>query len=125
MKKGDSCKGTIVESCFPDSAYIEYEGEKILIKKGILGQTLEFAITKKKKGRLEGRVLNIIEKSKLENNENPCIHYELCGGCTYQTLSYENQLKLKDKQLRELMEGATDKDLGGSYSISKVSGIQE
>ena len=110
MKKGDILKGQITESHFPDSAYIDLEGEKVLIKKGILGQTIEFAITKKRKGKLEGRALNIIEKSQLEDNENPCIHYEVCGGCTYQTLSYENQLKLKNEQLKALMEGATDKD---------------
>ena len=110
MKKGDILKGQITESHFPDSSYIDLEGEKVLIKKGILGQTIEFAITKKRKGKLEGRALNIIEKSQLENNENPCIHYEVCGGCTYQTLSYENQLKLKNEQLKALMEGATDKD---------------
>ena len=110
MKKGDIGKGIIGESYFPDSAYIEYDGEKVLIKKGIPGQMVEFVITKKKKGKLEGRVLNIIEKSELEDNEEPCVHYEICGGCTYQTLSYENQLKLKDNQLRVLIEGATDKD---------------
>ena len=110
MKKGDIGKGIIGESYFPDSAYIECDGEKVLIKKGIPGQMVEFVITKKKKGKLEGRVLNIIEKSELEDNEKSCVHYEICGGCTYQTLSYENQLKLKDNQLRELMEGATDKD---------------
>ena len=75
MKKGDIFKGTITESQFPDSSYVNYEGEKVLIKKGILGQTVEFAITKKRKGKLEGRTLNIIEKSKLEDNESPCIHY--------------------------------------------------
>ena len=110
MKKGDILSGQIVESNFPDSAYADCEGEKVLIKKGILGQTVEFAVTKKRKGKLEGRVLNVVEKSLLEDNENPCIHYETCGGCTYQTLSYENQLKLKDEQLRALMEGATDND---------------
>ena len=110
MKKGDILSGQIVESNFPDSAYADCEGEKVLIKKGILGQTVEFVVTKKRKGKLEGRVLNVVEKSLLEDNENPCIHYETCGGCTYQTLNYENQLKLKDEQLRALMEGATDND---------------
>ena len=41
MKKGDIFKGTITESQFPDSSYVNYEGEKVLIKKGILGQTVE------------------------------------------------------------------------------------
>ena len=108
MKKGDICQGKIVESHFPDSAYADCEGEKVLIKKGILGQTVEFAITKKRKGKIEGRVLNVVEKSWLEDNKNPCIHYETCGGCTYQTISYENQLKLKDTQIKELMKSATD-----------------
>ena len=48
MKKGDIGKGIIGESYFPDSAYIECDGEKVLIKKGIPGQMVEFVITKKK-----------------------------------------------------------------------------
>jgi len=52
----------------------------------------------------------VVEKSWLEDNKNPCMHYETCGGCTYQTISYENQLKLKDTQIKELMKSATDND---------------
>lgn len=109
MKKGDIGVGVISESRFPDAAYINCEGEKILIKKGIPGQKVEFVITKKRKGKLEGRVLDIIERSGLENNTSPCKHYEICGGCSYQTLDYDNQINLKNAQLKELLLNATDK----------------
>lgn len=33
-----------------------------------------------------------------------CRHFDECGGCTWQNLSYENQLKFKEQQVRETLE---------------------
>jgi len=46
-----------------------------------------------------------LERSPLEM-EAPCPHFAFCGGCTYQNLPYEEQLKLKSSQLKDLMDGA-------------------
>ncbi|MDR2157054.1 MAG: 23S rRNA (uracil(1939)-C(5))-methyltransferase RlmD [Clostridiales Family XIII bacterium] len=38
-----------------------------------------------------------------DGTETPCPHADRCGGCTYQTLPYEEQLRLKNAQVLELL----------------------
>ncbi|MBQ8043610.1 MAG: 23S rRNA (uracil(1939)-C(5))-methyltransferase RlmD [Clostridia bacterium] len=35
-----------------------------------------------------------------------CSHFGACGGCAYQSMSYANQLKFKEKQVKELIDNA-------------------
>ena len=44
-----------------------------------------------------------------------CTHFGQCGGCTYQTLPYEEQLKLKESQVRGLLDEAIKKGGGREY----------
>lgn len=46
-------------------------------------------IQKKRSGRAQGRILEVIEKSPLETREPVCSNFPACGGCMYQTMSYE------------------------------------
>ena len=39
-----------------------------------------------------------------ENTEGACPHRADCGGCTYQTVPYEEQLKIKEQQVRALLD---------------------
>lgn len=52
-------------------------------------------INKKRKGKCEGRLLEVLEASSLEQSEDACPHFGVCGGCLYQSLPYEEQLKNK------------------------------
>ncbi len=42
----------------------------------------------------------------LEDREALCPHFDMCGGCTYQKISYEKQLDLKAKEVKELLDEA-------------------
>lgn len=35
--------------------------------------------------------------------DSPCPHFGSCGGCTYQNLSYDWQLRMKAEQVKEMM----------------------
>lgn len=83
---------------------VKVEDSEVTVKNTIPGQKVSFVINKKRKGKAEGRLLEILEKSELENAEANCPHYGVCGGCNYQTLPYEEQLKLKAGQVLELMK---------------------
>ena len=37
-----------------------------------------------------------------------CPHFGICGGCTYQTLSYEQQLEIKSNQIKELLDSVCE-----------------
>ena len=106
MKKGQLAEGIIDHIVFPNKGIaVTEEGEKAIVKNTIPGQKVSFRVNKNRKGKAEGRLLEILEKSPLEV-ESQCPHYADCGGCTYQTLPYEEQLKLKENQVRKLMSDA-------------------
>lgn len=104
MKKGEIYEGTIMRMDFPDKGVIELPEGRITIKHGLLGQTVRVMIHKKRGGRCEGRILEVLKPSPLENAETVCPHFGSCGGCTYQTIPYEEQLKIKERQVKDLLD---------------------
>ncbi len=103
MKKGEIYEGVITKYDFPNKGSLMYEDRKVIIKGALLGQRVRFMLTKKKSGTGEGRLLEVLEKSPLEDALPDCPYFGLCGGCSYQTMSYENQLKLKEQVVRQLI----------------------
>ena len=121
MKKGDRIEGYVVKYDFPNigSVEVEEDGEKqyIKIKNAILGQKVAGTINKKKHGLLEARLEEVIERAPGETTVC-CPHFNECGGCTYQTFPYEEQLKIKEGQLYKLLKNAlgdNGKDLEDAY----------
>ena len=70
-------------------------------------------IQKKRKNKAQGRILEILEKSPLEKRNPVCSSFPQCGGCMYQTMSYEEQLKMKDRQDPGTSGGGSDKGRPG------------
>lgn len=103
MKKGQIYEGTVETVAFPNKGILHVEEEKVIVKHTVAGQKIRFLAAKKRKGKYEGRLLEVLEKSPLET-ESPCPHFGVCGGCEFQTLPYEAQLKMKEGQVRELLE---------------------
>ena len=106
MKKGEIYEGIIEKIDFPNKGRIRVENEIVTVKNGIPGQKVKFLINKKRSGRAEGRLLEVLEKSPLETRKPVCKSFPACGGCMYQTMSYEEQLKMKEQQVRALIESA-------------------
>jgi len=103
MKKGEIYEGKVSYVNFPNKAIIEHEDGKVTVKNALPGQTVEYRVTKKKKGRAEGNVLCVLEKSP-DEIAAACPHFGECGGCTYQNLPYEKQLELKSSQVKKLLD---------------------
>jgi 23S rRNA (uracil1939-C5)-methyltransferase len=66
----------------------------------IPGDVVDIKVIKKRKKYLEGRVLKIHEYS-ADRIEPRCGHFGVCGGCKWQHLPYNLQLKYKEKQVRD------------------------
>ena len=114
MKKGDIIEGKIEKYSFPNRGsflHIEEnpqaEGGQIernvTVKGALPGQTVKVRIKKKKEGKAEGVLLDVVKKSPQETKKPMCDHFYSCGGCTYQTFAYTNQLKLKEQMVKELL----------------------
>lgn len=104
MKKGQIFEGMVERYAFPNKGYVTIEDREICIKGALEGQRIRFLVKKLRKGSGEGRLLEVLEQSPMEDANPPCPHFGVCGGCAYQTMSYENQLKLKEKQVKELLD---------------------
>ena len=116
MKKGDIFEGKVIRTEFPNKGIIDIEGQKVIVKNALEGQVVRFSINKKRRDKVEGRLLEIIEPSPLEQPA-ACKHFGICGGCRYQNLSYEQQLDLKKRQVEELIEKN-----GLSFDIENIYG---
>ncbi len=115
MKKGEIYEGIIETVEFPNKGKVQVEGKTVVVKNGIPGQKVRFMINKKKGTRLEGRLLEVLDKSPLEVREPVCSIFPACGGCMYQTMSYEEQLNMKAAQVKKLIDEAVIR--GGQVDI--------
>ena len=106
MKKGEIYGGIIEKVEFPNKGLVCIDGQKVIVKNGIPGQKVRFSICKKRSGRAEGRLLEVLEPSPLEQRGPACSSFPSCGGCMYQTMPYPEQLKMKEQQMKELLDGA-------------------
>ena len=106
MKKGEIYEGVVERIDFPNKGRVHVEGETVTVKNAIPGQKIRFQINKKRKNRMEGRLLEVTEKSPMEKRGPVCSIFPSCGGCMYQTMSYEDQLAMKAGQVKKLLDDA-------------------
>ncbi len=106
MKKGEILTAYIEQTEFPNRGILFVDGKKMVVKNGLEGQTVQFRVTKTREDRAQGMLLDVVERSPLENQNPPCPHFGACGGCCYQTMDYANQLRLKEKQVDSLLRRA-------------------
>ena len=117
MKKGEIYEAVVEKIEFPNKGILHVEEEKVIVKNAIPGQKVRFVINKKRKGKCEGRLLEVLEASPLEQSEDACPHFGVCGGCLYQSLPYEEQLKIKEEQIKALLDSVCK-----SYEFEGIKG---
>lgn len=148
MKKGQIREGIVIDVKFPNKGIVkllppvsaepgipvkeaeagiqaEEQEEYCTIKNGLPGQRLSLMITKVRKGKGEGRVLQVLAPSPDEVQAS-CPHFGTCGGCTYLSLPYEKQLSLKEKQVKELLDSVLcGQDQPWEFEPIKASPVQQ
>lgn len=122
MKKGEIYEGTIEKVDFPNKGRVMVGDEKVTVKNGIPGQKIRFMINKKRSGRAEGRLMEVLEPSPLETRTPVCSIFPDCGGCMYQTMDYEEQLRMKERQARDLLDAALKEGGQSSYTWEGIHG---
>lgn len=105
MKKGQVYEATVERVDFPNRGIVDTGEGIVIVKNSLPGQRIKLSVNKARKGKAEGRLLEVLEKSPLETG-SPCSHFGVCGGCTYLSLPYEEQLKIKEAQVKKLLEAA-------------------
>ena len=108
MKKGQMIEGTVERIDFPNKGIVRTEDGVCVVKNALPGQKVKAGINKVRKGKAEGRLLEITEKSPLEAG-SPCPHFGTCGGCTYISFPYEEELKIKEGQVKRLLDSVLER----------------
>jgi 23S rRNA (uracil1939-C5)-methyltransferase len=76
------------------------DGRAIFVPFGLPGERVRVRLKEEKRGFARGKLVEVLEPSPQRITPR-CIHFGLCGGCHYQNLPYEEQLKAKADILRD------------------------
>jgi len=79
------------------------DGRVIFVDRGLPGDRIEARLTRSKKTWAEARLERVLTPSPLRVAPL-CPHLEYCGGCRFQDLRYDEQLKIKRAQVTEALE---------------------
>lgn len=102
IRKRDILELSIEKMAYGGQGIARLDGFVIFVKGAIPGDRLKAQVFKKKKGYADARLLDLIEPSP-DRIQPPCPYVGYCGGCQWQTLSYERQLDYKKEQIAESM----------------------
>lgn len=102
LKKGDEIVLKIDSLVYGGSGIGSHEGLKIFVDGVAPGDMVKVAVNKIKSNYAEAKLLDIVEPSPFRI-EPKCKHFGVCGGCKWQFLNYENQCKIKENQVRDVI----------------------
>ncbi|MCR5390165.1 MAG: class I SAM-dependent RNA methyltransferase [Lachnospiraceae bacterium] len=134
MRKGLECEGETVSIGFPNKGKVKIkaafvndervdaDGDEgyVLVKNALPGQTVRFRISKTRNGRAEGNLVSVVKKAPCEISDI-CPQAGLCGGCIYQGFPYEETLKIKEAQVKDLLKDYVE---GAQYDGVKPSPVE-
>lgn len=105
MKKRDIIEFEIGKMEFGGVSISQYGDRRIKMKGGIKGQKVKAAVKRTGRGKVDVKMVELLERSPIETAE-VCPHFEGCGGCTMLSVDYVKQLEIKEEQVLELFEDA-------------------
>lgn len=76
------------------------DGFTLFVKDAVMGDTVEAKIVKNKKNYAYARLERVLKPSPFRV-EPACAYHRQCGGCQLQALSYQEQLRYKQKKIRD------------------------
>lgn len=124
MKKGQILEGVIDRVEYPGKGILRTEDREIAVKNVLPGQTVRISVTKAKRYKTEGRLLEVLKPCE-KQIPSDCPHFGECGGCSYRELSYEDQAAMKEEQVRALLEKACpDSHYEGIHKSPVIDGYR-
>ena len=111
----------IIDVAAEGKAIAKVDGMAVFVPFAVPGDIVDIQITRKKRNFAEGRVVRFEKYS--DNRAVPfCEHFGVCGGCKWQNLPYNEQLKYKNNQVTDNLERISKIDLP---EISQILGAPE
>lgn len=111
MSGGTAAPSTAARSCELGTVVgLTHEGEGVVragktafVAGALPGETVRFERVRRHRQHDEARLLEVLEPAAARVRPR-CAHFALCGGCALQHLAAEEQLALKERELRDSLE---------------------
>ena len=145
MKKGEKYVGRVRDIIFPNKGIAVSDEADVVIKNTLPGQEVSFVLKKNKPGLKEGRLVEVLKRADIEtcdgcvhaaghtytecdpdgDRQGECLGYDdesndgisrkNCGGCVFQTIPYEEELKLKEHMVKDVILKALKQCTGSVF----------
>ncbi len=102
----------IIDIADEGKSVAKYGDIVVFVTGAVPGDIVDARVIKKRRNFLEAKVINFHKYS--DDRIKPfCKHFGVCGGCKWQSLSYEKQLFYKQKQVQECLQRIAKIDVEG------------
>ncbi|MDE7458580.1 MAG: 23S rRNA (uracil(1939)-C(5))-methyltransferase RlmD [Muribaculaceae bacterium] len=112
---------TITDVAAEGNALGRVDDMVVFIPFGAPGDVADIKLTKKKKSYAEGRIERLVTPSEIRVTPR-CEHFGVCGGCRWQHLPYDFQLKCKQQQVTDALQRIAKVELP---EISPIKGSND
>lgn len=109
MPKDKNRKQKIIEQLEITEAVAEgksigkHDGKVIFVSFAAPGDIVDIRLTKDRRNHAEGTIIHFHKKSPLRVTPK-CNYFEVCGGCKWQHMPYNEQLKFKETQVKDQLQ---------------------
>ena len=86
------------------------------VRNAVPGDVVKVRALRKRKGYVKTQLLEIIEKSP-NHIEPKCEHFGVCGGCSWQILGYEDQMRWKKQHVQDAFERIGKVEYAALYDV--------
>ncbi|MEK7171690.1 MAG: 23S rRNA (uracil(1939)-C(5))-methyltransferase RlmD [Patescibacteria group bacterium] len=102
LKKNAIIELTISDLAFGGSGVAKLGDLAVFVERAVPGDKILARLTRIKSSYAEAKLEKLVEASP-ERVSARCKHFGVCGGCSFQNLNYENQLKWKWKMVSDAL----------------------
>jgi len=121
MKKNDLIEVLIEDVSLDGKGIARYNGIVVFVPYAAVGDKLIVKILKVKKDYVFAKIEGILEKS-MHRIDVDCDCYYKCGGCVFRHISYDEELRIKSKFIKDSLS----KFAGiNNFNISDIIGAKE
>lgn len=103
IKKRDELVLEIESAAFGGAGVARCDNQVVFVPYTVPGDTVRAVVTRKKKKHLEAALEEVVTPS-ADRVEPRCPYFGVCGGCSWQSMSYQQQLDSKYKQVTDLLK---------------------
>lgn len=93
---------TIDSLAFGGRGVARQDGFVVFVEGALPGDRVRALVTKAKRSYAEARATEVLKPSS-QRVEPACTHFGVCGGCSWQSLAYDEQLRFKEMQMRDCL----------------------